>query len=254
MRYTMIVISMLLLAGSALAEDATFEETVLAPDSFYNGSDLAGGVGSGGFFFNNLYDTTFLSWEGWSVSNVTDNTTPGWGNQYSAIPGSGAGGSSNYGVSWVGWNITPSASLGAPAQVLDGAFFTNSTYTYFSMLNGDAFSKKFGGATGDDEDWFLLTIEGFNGGASTGTVDFYLADFRFADNGLDYIIDDWTWVDLTRLGAVDKLQFGLTSTDNGVFGMNTPAYFAMDNLVPEPATMSLLALSGLAVLRRRNRR
>ena len=84
-------------------------------------------------------------------------------------------------------------------------------------------------------------------------MDFYLADYRFADNGLDYIVDDWSWVDLTSLGAVDKLQFGLSSTDNGFFGMNTPAYFAMDNMVPEPATMSLLALGGLAVLRRRSR-
>ena len=251
MRNTMIVISMLVFAGTALAADGTFEETVLAPESFYNGSDLAGGIATGGFLFNNNFDTDYFSWDGFAVSNITDNATPGWGNQFSAIPGSGAEASNNYGIGYIGFVEQPNAKMGAPAQVIDGAYFSNSTYAYFSMLNGDAFSKKFGGVTGDDEDWFLLTIEGFNGGVSTGLVDFYLADFRFADNGLDYIVDDWSWVDLTSLGAVDKLQFGLTSTDNGFFGMNTPAYFAMDNVVPEPATMSLLALSGLALLRRR---
>jgi len=255
MRYAMMCLVALMGAGVAAAADATFEEIPLAPESFYNGSDEAGGFGSGGFFFNNSYDTVWGNWAGWSVSNVTDNTTPGWGNQYSAIAGGGAGGSSNYGVAF--WDafqgISPTASLGAPAQTVDGLFVTNTTYACLSMLNGDPFAKKFGGATGDDEDWFLLTIEGFNGAASTGTVDFYLADYRFADNGLDYIVDDWTWVDLTSLGAVSRVEFSLSSTDNGAFGMNTPAYFAADNFVPEPVSLSLIGLGAVALLRRRNR-
>jgi hypothetical protein len=54
-------------------------------------------------------------------------------------------------------------------------------------------------------------------------------------------------VDLTLLGAATRLTFGLSSSDNGPFGMNTPAYFALDSLtvtpVPEPGA---LALAGLA--------
>jgi hypothetical protein len=58
--------------------------------------------------------------------------------------------------------------------------------------------------------------------------------------------------------TVAVLGFALTSTDNGAFGMNTPAYFAMDNLavvpIPEPSAAWLLAggigILGLAVRRR----
>ena len=92
---------------------------------------------------------------------------------------------------------------------LEGVYLTNTTYAYFSMLNGDAFAKQFGGASGDDPDWFLLSILAFDaGGAETGSLDFYLADFRSADNDLDYILDAWTYLDLSALGPVKSLRFG----------------------------------------------
>jgi hypothetical protein len=117
------------------------------------------------------------------------------------------------------------------------------------MKNGDSFAKKFGGPTGNDPDFFLLTVQGFGaGGAPTETVNFYLADYRFTNTSLDYIVSGWRTVDLTTLGAATRLTFGLSSLDTGPFGMNTPAYFALNNLtvtpVPEPGA---LALVGLAV-------
>jgi hypothetical protein len=117
------------------------------------------------------------------------------------------------------------------------------------MLNGDGFSKQFGGASGDDPDWLRLDIIGMNGQSATGTVPFYLADYRFADNSQDYVVSDWTWVDLSALGPVTALMFDLSSTDMGPFGMNTPAYFVMDDLtsVPTPAAGLLLASGLLAV-------
>jgi hypothetical protein len=98
------------------------------------------------------------------------------------------------------------------------------------MKNGDAFAKKFGGADGTDEDWFKLNIIGLNNGTITDTVEFYLADFRSEDNAEDYLVDEWEWVDFSELGAVDKIVFSLSSSDVGQWGMNTPAYFCMDNL------------------------
>jgi len=108
----------------------------------------------------------------------------------------------------------------------------NSTYAYLSMLDGDSFSKKFGGVTGNDPDYFLLTIKGYlNGELLPDTLNHYLADFRFEDNTLDYIQSEWTILDIMgTIGGADVLTFELSSTDVGEFGMNTPAYFCMDDV------------------------
>lgn len=78
-----------------------FEDLILPSESFYNGSDGAGGFTSQGTFFNNSYNPQYDSWFGWSYSNTTDTTTPGFTNQYSAYPGEGFNGSSNYAVGYV---------------------------------------------------------------------------------------------------------------------------------------------------------
>ena len=98
------------------------------------------------------------------------------------------------------------------------------------MCDGDSYAKKFGGTTGDDPDWFKLKIFGYQNGNFIDTVVFYLADFRFTDNNQDYIIKDWTFVDLSTIENSVSLTFELSSTDNGQYGMNTPAYFFIDNL------------------------
>ncbi|MDR2129613.1 MAG: DUF4465 domain-containing protein [Odoribacteraceae bacterium] len=108
--------------------------------------------------------------------------------------------------------------------VFDHFYVTNNTYAALSMKNGDAIAKQFG--TGD---WFKLVVEGFDkSGTSTGTVEFYLADFR--ETASPGIITEWTKVDLTPLGSVAEIKFDLQSSDNGNYGMNTPAYFCFDNL------------------------
>jgi hypothetical protein len=183
---------------------------------------------------------------------VNDATTAGYGNQF-AVYGNGKdySGSGVYGIGYVdSYNmISPIVSF-ASAVTVNGFFVNNTTYVALDMREGSGFSKKFGGASGTDEDWFKLTIEGYDASnGSQGLVDFYLADYRFADNGQDYILADWTFVDLSSLNTnVSSLRFSLSSSDNGMFGMNTPAYFAIDNMqaVPEPASVLLFVL-GLLV-------
>lgn len=231
------LIFVLVISGVSSATTATFDELSLAAESYWNGSDGSGGFSSGSAFFNNNYNSTYMSWDGFAYSNITDTSSSGWSAQYNAITGGGQDGSDNYAIVYVGWAGPPAMTLNT-AGVVEGLYVTNNNYTYYSMLNGDMYAKKFGGASGDEEDWFMLTITGVDtDGAVTGSVDFYLADYRFADNGQDYIVDTWGYIDLTGLGAVKSLEFDLSSSDVGGFGMNTPAYFAMDTVVPEPVRM-----------------
>lgn len=213
---------------------------------FYNGSDLAGGYTSAGFFFENSFNTDFSSWSGWAYSTTTDTTTSGFTNQYSAYSGGGYG-DSIYAVGYAPSPIVIDLPTGVDQPV--SVRLTNVTYPALSMENGDAFAKQFGGPSGDDPDFLLLTIEGLDAtDSSLGTVDFYLADYRFADNSLDTLVDSWQLVDLSTLGdGVASLSFSLTGSDVGMFGLNTPAYFALDALsaIPEPAHLSLVVGLGL---------
>jgi hypothetical protein len=182
-------------------------------------------------FLANNYNAEFRSWTGWAISSTTDTLTPGFMNQYSAIPGSGVDGSTTYAVSYsFGTNILRLENEMAGRQV-EGLYITNGTYPYLSMRDGDGFAKKFGGASGEEPDFFLLTIKGYLEGALLpDSVNFYLADYRFEDNSQDYIVDEWTFVDVSSLGAVDSLAFSLSSSDVGQFGINTPTFFCIDNI------------------------
>ena len=104
-----------------------------------------------------------------------------------------------------------------------------------------AVAKQFGGVDGTDPDYFKLLVWGRKGRSSTDTLDFYLADYRDDDSEKDFIIETWQWVDLSSLGKVDSLIFGLESSDMGDWGMNTPAYFCLDDLYVLPDTAPYVA-------------
>ncbi len=251
--------SRLLLTGLTLVSGFEDVGANLASESYWHGPDphgaqhtdgggntvTTGGFESGRLSYNNLHvqGNGYDTWAGWSFSNQTDATTAGYGNQHSAYAGSGADATRTYAVGFMDSfnNVLPTISRTEQASVMafETIRITNTTYTALSMRDGDAFAKKFGGTSGNDEDWFLLTITGKDGSnAIIGTVEFYLADFRFADNSQDYIVEQWTEVDLSDLSSAAALEFSLTSSDVGAFGMNTPAYFAVDNVTgSQPTTL-----------------
>ncbi len=196
-----------LIAGRMSAQTvADFEEIGMNPSGFQQDASPSTAFASGDVLLPNFWDPVFQYWEGWAISAVKDNKTPGFQNQYSAIPGEGAFGSEHYAVGYVfgeGVIALTDPSRGKPVQ---GLWVTNSTYAYFSMRDGDAFAKKFGGPSGMDPDFFRVT-------------------FRTRLNGVT--------------GADSVTVLTLESSDVGSFGMNTPAYVCIDRVTTAGSTSAL---------------
>lgn len=246
------------------AQTLTFETLPLpATDTFYVNSLhhlVDDGFNVGQVHFPYMYDTSFHAWTaGFVYSNKKDSVKSGYTNMYAAKAGTGYNGSDKYLVWTPGYGTTQNLYIPQnPNDTVENTnwfrgvsmYVTNSTFAYNSMRDGDAFAKKFGGATGNDADWFKLTIKGYKHRGTqvtaAGSMEFYLADFRFANNAQDYMLKDWAKVDLTTVGG-DSLAFSLSSSDTGAFGMNTPAYFCMDNLmIATPTSIKKQPLQSLA--------
>ncbi len=219
---------------------ASFENFHLTPGQHLNNAAPDRGFKSGSVELPNFYDSQFDYWSGWAISADTNTTTPGFLNQYSAIPGHGALGTTAYATGYVYDPTIIRLQPNAIGKPIIGFYVTNSTYAYLSMRDGDAFAKKFGGESGKDPDFFLMTIKKYSGGAlADDSINVYLADYRSSDPHKDYILSDWKYVDLATLGEVDSLYLRMTSSDVGVFGMNTPAYICIDQV----STDNLLSAS-----------
>lgn len=122
---------------------------------------------------------------------------------------------------------------------LSGMAVTNTAFNVNAFLNGDYMSIEEAGKglPFHQDDYFKLTIKGLDGENVTGSVEFYLADFR--TKGDWKYAANWQWVDLTTLGEVDGLQFELEGTKKNNFGMTTAAYFCVDNIGGNKADCNL---------------
>lgn len=184
---------------------------------------------------------TDSSFSGFTYSNVKDTVGIDSLMRRAAFPGSGHNNSSQYAVAhgaistvWYATFYSAKPSNGGRTDSIYNLYVTNSTYNVLSMLYGDSTCKKFGGASGTEHDWFLLTITGYRYNQMIDTVLFYLADFRSDTPGQDYIVKDWRSVDLGKFGSIDSLTFSLSSSDTDSNGlMRTPAYFCLDDIKSE---------------------
>ena len=207
-----------------------FEEISLNQAGVWNGSDNSGGFLSGNGFFPNYFNADWNDyWSGFSCTNHTDKSTAGYGNMYSSIAGTGADKSEQYAVYYYS-GVADTIKFTLPEKITRISV-SNTTNTYLSMLNGDAFAKKFGGDSGSDPDWYKVILTGINAeGTAVGYVEILLADFRFDNNQLDYISNVWTDVDLSALGYIIALEIKIESSDAGAYGINTPAFVCIDNI------------------------
>lgn len=191
-----------------------------------------------------LWDTSFGGYwaAGWAVSRKLDGSGGASDfakHLYCAKPGQGSeknmAGKYDGKAFAIGMNGSFFVSEAGPGSGILGFKIANTTFAYNSMKSGDAFAKKFGGASGNDADSFVLKISAFHKGQFLFSKRVILADFRFANNAKDYILDSWAIVDLSmpqkEVGPRDSFVFELMSSDNGQFGMNTPGFFAIDEVI-----------------------
>lgn len=245
-----------------------FEDVLLPSQSttgtgfFFDGhgpnASLAAASDPGALFSGGVSFQTGQFGPGFSVSNVNDTVTQTFDNQFSSITGTGFGGSGNFATAF------GEAIFNLPEnQVIDSLQITNTTPTALIIENGNTFATAFGGISGNAPDFFSVTFNGFSdidaNGTLTGSQEFVLADFRFDDNSLDFIVDEFEFLDLSSLGNARSVQLEFESTDVGVFGINTPTFIAFDNIqllataVPEPSSAAVLAMFGAGVCFRRRR-
>lgn len=225
----------------------TFEDVDLQGATYYNGADEAGLIATANdFSFMNYYNAGYGSWNGFAISatrsniytgNWTDDTqynscvaggmqsekfAIGYYSEYNALM------EDQYPEIYATKNIKP-----------EYAYITNTAWAVKSMTEGDDYAKKF-----DETDWLKLTISGMvfdeeeEDYVAQASVDFYLAK-----DGK--IVDEWTKVDLTALGICEFIRFTMDSSDKSYGFMNTPAYFALDNMKAEVTDNPTTAIKGI---------
>ena len=214
---------------------ADFEDVELSPSGIWEPLEGNNEMFSHGWAFTNYYSSYF--WGGFTASNRTDLSQTYMSAQYTAVTGCGYDGSTQYAVAYTyGAQTDVYAADGEPRSIT-GCYVTNNLWAYQNMLEGDNTVSPFGGYSGNEPDWFKLTATGKDAnGQTVGTLDFYLADYRFDNPEDDYILNTWEWFDLSPLGDVSTISFSLSSSKNNNSGMITPSYFCMDDFNGGAAT------------------
>ena len=229
MRKFLLLSLALVMAAFAMAQEpATFEDVPLGSGGIWHPPVGENEMPSGGWLFTN--STQYGYWGGFTASNRTDLNQTGLDAQYTAVTGGGYDGSTQYAVAYTMGVQTDVYATDGQSHTVTGCYVTNNLWTYQDILQGGYGELPYGGSTGNDPDWFKVTATGKNAsGQTVGTLDFYLADYRFANNAEDYVLNTWEWFDLSPLGNVATISFSLSSSRGSGYNMITPAYFCMDN-------------------------
>lgn len=253
------LVALTITANIAVKADViTFESASMPSSGYLNGNPGTLSPGGSvslpfqfeGVSFSNTFgidaEYEFPYWSGFAISNVVNTTDGTWTNQYASKPGGGYQ-SMNYAVAY---SSAASVVFQEPVKA-SGFRIANTTYAYGIMTETDpeGFSIPLGSG-----DWFSVTATGSRNGATVGSVEFFLADLRGA--APVGVRSGWNWFDLSGLDTIDSLAFSFAGSDVGDYGLNTPAYFAMDNLtyaVPEPSGFVLAACGAAAWIAWRRR-
>ncbi|GEM_PF-3213122 len=157
---------------------------------------------------------------GCAISNYVDATASSYDKQLS-VPVSN--GSQNFVVVWESGSYINFAD--GKAHVIKSMQVINTSYALANI-------KK---ACGDGY-FFKVVATGYNGETKTGEIDINLAE---GEN----VIENWTNIDLSSLGAVTKVVFTFDGSDQGAYGLQTPKYFAFDNIKLGETVDAIFAVS-----------
>ena len=221
---------------------ATFEEFTIAADSVYRPETFVVGNNwllSGAVAFNSTvadWGEYGMGYSGTQVVNYTKGyVEEDYSNAY--LPSaSGAAQGANYATVNI---MALFEQIHFTKTVLSGMAITNTQKVVDAIVNGDGMSVEEAGAglPFHQDDYFKLTITGLLGDSVSGSLDFYLADFR--TKGEWQYVENWQWVELSTLGEIDGLQFVLETTKQNSWGATTPAYFCIDNIGGEKTDCTL---------------
>lgn len=218
------------LAVNMYAQVADFEEAAITPteaNSAYlldSTGTFTSGICQFGQYVDDAWGPTY--YYGFVVSNHTDTIFASLEDAYQVVGGQAHSGN-NYAVWYSSWYGNDRVTVTEETE-FDGFYVNNNTYMQASIVEGYGLTDGAFTAT----DWVKLTIYGINGTDTVGQVDVDLAK----DGSY---IQTWTWVDLSELGAVTALAFGMDGSRYNSYGLEIPTYFCMDDLTPhvdEPAT------------------
>ena len=191
--------------------DADSCQSIVCNDGIFLFSHLPSGMSYGG-----------MSWEGFTVSTVSQDTA----NVFGCVANGGLGGLATpyiigYYSEWV------SASQGFSSNIIDfnGEYYPEYVYvcqnsnTMEGITHGVFNSRPF-----TPIDTLTLIIQALDSTMQpTATIHYYLAVDGTKNNG-------WIKLPLVQLGKTAHLSFSMTTTDIGDWGANTPLYFALDGL------------------------
>jgi len=233
-----------------LDKDGKPSETEKYWENTYNAGNV--NVQSQIFKFSHTANVEWNIWDGFTISNVTDNTNHNDDNNWianqwgcmaqggyeakgspfiigysSGKPGNDTGSFSE--ATYTTWVKIEDTNNNYKAL---GMYVCNHPYPYYAIKEGNTFANKF-----EKGSYLILRTYGIKDGKPTTDkpVEFYLADYRADDESKWSLNNSWKWVDLSALGEVDYIYFLMETSDVGKFGPNTPLYFCLDKITVEKA-------------------
>ncbi len=213
-----LLVPFLVLPVFAAQTTVSFDAHFTGPDEYLENVSLADEAAT---FLNTYYESWgSWYWAGFAFSTVSNLVANSYTNQYAAAQGFPRA----YAVGYHDYyqNIAPEIAFALPAAP-KSVRINNTTYTALTIRDGDeyGFSQPFG-----SNDTYILTLTAYDvEGTVVATTNHYLADFR---DGKTFIQTNWSTLDLSWMPAdVVSLVGALTTSDVGIYGPNTPTYFAL---------------------------